>query len=208
MRYLNKYNEEVMFEYEWDEECVKLQNEINKYNHILINDTIWKNFYHRIDKYYEKQLDSEFLESIIEFGKNRIKEIDKENKELKVELESLFDELDDRDDEYTEEVQFVDNKKSNSENFETYLEPIVKELTGSSSLEFHWHVYLLLNSTIKRKKKIGNEMKFVYTSDEVTKYWPKLINLTNSIKSLGLNVDLNFQPNWNQIIFYIKREDI
>ena len=89
MKYLNKYNEEIKFEYEWDEECVRLQKEINKYNDLLINDEVWKNHYHRIDKYYEKQLDSDFLESIIEFGKNRIKEIDKENKDQYTEIKEI-----------------------------------------------------------------------------------------------------------------------
>ena len=45
-------------------ECVRLQNEINKYNDILFNDEVWKNFYHRIPLYYEKQKDSDFLDIV------------------------------------------------------------------------------------------------------------------------------------------------
>jgi len=201
MKYLNRYNEEIKFEYEWDEECVRLQKEINKYNDVLINDEVWKNHYHRIDKYYEKQLDSDFLESIIEFGKNRIKEIDKENKELLEEIRNILEDAEDRYDDYIDKFVLIDQSlKINN------LDLVDK--TGVDSIDLYYRVNLYLNPSIKRKKTTQLRNDFVYSSDEVINHWPKLINLTNSIRNLGLDVNLNSQPNWREIIFLIKRIDI
>ena len=205
MKYLNKYNEEIKFEYEWNEECVRLQKEINKYNDLLINDEVWKNHYHRIPNYYKKQLDSEFLESIIEFGKNRIKEIDKENQELLEELKNILEDIDDYDGEYIESYEliecelgelptkFIIQKKSTN----------LEKETGVSSIDFAWYLHLDINRSIKRKKLLK---QMIYSSDEVTNHWTKLISLTNSIKNLGLDVNLSLLD--KEIIFYIKRTDI
>ena len=201
MKYLNKYNEEIKFEYEWDEECVRLQKEINKYNDLLINDEVWKNHYHRIDKYYEKQLDSDFLESIIEFGKNRIKEIDKENKELLQEIKDILEDIEDNDDGYIDKFVLID-QSSKINNLD------LVDKTGVDSIDFSFTVHLIINNSFKRKRKIGNRTAFRYSSDEVINQWPKLIKLTNSIKSLGLDVSLNLQANWQEIIFDFKRIDI
>jgi uncharacterized protein YaaN involved in tellurite resistance len=199
MKYLNKYNEEIKFEYEWDEECVRLQKEINKYNDLLINDEVWKNHYHRIDNYYEKQLDSDFLESIIEFGKNRIKEIDKENKELLQEIKDILEDIEDNDDGYIDKFVLID-QSSKIDNLD------LVDKTGVDSIDFSFTVHLIINNSFKRKRKIGQ--RFKYSSDEVINQWPKLIKLTNSIKSLGLDVSLNLQANWQEIIFDFKRIDI
>lgn len=108
MRWIKKYNEEVKFDYEWDPECVRLQNIINSYNDQLLDDEVWKNFYHRIPLYYQKQKDSDFLENIIEFGKKRLEDIRKENEE---DLKSLKEILINLEDQFPELIEKVDITK-------------------------------------------------------------------------------------------------
>lgn len=181
MRWIKKYNEEVKFDYEWDPECVRLQNIINSYNDQLLDDEVWKNFYHRIPLYYQKQLDSDFLENIIEFGKKRLEDIRKENEE---DLKSLKEILINLEDQFPELIEKVDITKKDG----LFLNIIV-----------HYH---LSKELLGKRKK---DKEFYFDSFEVMNLWPNIISIISQIEDSGYNVSINYAPNLVQIVLIINK---
>ena len=185
MRFIKKYNEEIKFEWEWDPECVRLQNEINKYNDILFNDEVWKNFYHRIDDYYKKQLDSEFLESIIEFGKKRIEDIKKENEDDLLDIKDIFQEVQDTCDEYFETVRIDETSM-----FDETIKLDIRVYLGFSK------------KSLKERKEIF-DTEYLFTSNEIRSVWPSIIWATEKIEKMGFQVGVNYRPNLVDLVFTI-----
>lgn len=173
MRYLKTFNEEVKFDYEWDPECVRLQGIINKYNDMLYEDDVWKNFYHRIDGYYKKQLDSEFLEGIIEFAKKRIEDIKNENKELLKDVKNIIHEIEDNVD-FIESVKYLDDLTDDELIFECLVE------------------IRLLPEIVKKRKFEWSE--YWHNSYEVINLFPHLASASSRLESLGLQVFLSVMP--------------
>lgn len=185
MRFIKKYNEEIKFEWEWDPECVRLQNEINKYNDILFNDEVWKNFYHRIPLYYEKQKDSDFLESIIEFGKKRIEDIKKENEDDLLDIKDIFQEVQDTCDEYFETVRI-----NESSMFDETIKLDIRVYLGFSK------------KSLKERKEIF-DTEYLFTSNEIRSVWPSIIWATEKIEKMGFQVGVNYRPNLVDLVFTI-----
>lgn len=170
MRFIKKYNEEVKFEHEWDPECDRLQKEINKYNDILINDEVWKNFYHRIPLYYQKQLDSDFLESIIEFGKKRIEDIMKEKEELLQDVKDIFQDVED-------ETNFI--------------KEIEYELRRSNDISlFQLSIHIFLNEDVEDLVYVG--ILPYYTQFAVENIWTNISMITKRLKTLNLDCKVNW----------------
>jgi len=169
MKHLKSFNEELKFDYEWDPECVKLQKEINKYNDILLNDEVWKNFYHRIDDYYKKQLDSDFLESIIEFGKKRIEEIKKEKEDLLEDVKDIFQDIED-DADFIKEIKY--------------------KLYDSPSSAFKLSVEISLNEDVDDLTYIG--LLPHYTQFAIENIWTKISMVTKRLKTLNLDCKVNW----------------
>ena len=111
MKYINRFNES--FTVRGGELPHRdLQDEINKYNDTLIDDDIWKNHYHRIDRYDLKRGDRNFLESIIEFAKNRLRDIKKENDEYVADLKAVFNVFEDEYDKFVDSITCHQNSNS------------------------------------------------------------------------------------------------
>ena len=185
MKHLKSFNEELKFDYEWDPECVKLQKEINKYNDILLNDEVWKNFYHRIDDYYKKKLDSDFLENIIEFGKKRIEDIKKENEEDLLEIKDIFEEVKDTCDEYFETLRI---------NESSMFDEIIK---------LDIRVYLGFSKKALKERKEIFDTEYLFTSNEIKSIWPSIIWATEKIEKMGFQVGVNYRPNLVDLVFTI-----
>jgi hypothetical protein len=169
MKHLKSFNEEIKFDFEWDSECIRLQNIINSYNDKLIDDEVWKKFYHRIDDYYKKKLDSDFLESIIEFAKKRIKEIEKEKKDRLDIIKSIFDDFEDENEfvrEYRIDRYFKDSPLLNM-NVEIFLDGDFEDLVYKGLITY-------------------------YTDFAIENIWPKLTILTKKLKSYDLDCFINY----------------
>lgn len=191
MRFIKKYNEEVKFQHEWDPECVRLQREINKYNDILLNDEVWKKFYH-IDDYYKKQLDSDFLESIIEFGKKRIDEIKKENEEDLLDIKDIFEEVKDTCDEYFDSVE-IERKEH-----DLMLDDV--------------SIYLAFSKKcLKERRESFNKYRdvhrvwYLFNSNEIKSIWPSIIWATEKLEDMGFQVGVNYKPDLTELVFTIKK---
>lgn len=171
MRFIKKYNEEIKFECEWDPECVRLQNIINFYNDRLIDDEVWKNFYHRIPLYYEKQKDPKFLESIIEFGKKRIEDMKKEKDELLQDVKDIIQEFED-------DVDFI--------------KEIKYELRGSNEniSIFKLSIQIFLNDDVNDLVYIG--LLPYYTQFAVENVWSNLSVVSKRLKTLNLDCQVNY----------------
>lgn len=148
-------------------ECVKLQKEINKYNDILLNDEVWKNFYHRIDDYYKKKLDSDFLENIIEFGKKRIEEIKKGNRDLLEDVKDIFQDIEDETD---------------------FIKEIKYRLSDGNA--FRLSVEIFLNEDVNGYTYIG--LLPYYTQYAIENIWPNISMVTKRLKALNLDCNVNW----------------
>lgn len=176
MRFIKKYNEEIKFEWEWDPECVRLQKEINKYNDILFNDEVWKNFYHRIPLYYEKQKDSDFLESIIEFGKKRIEDIKKEKEELLQDVKDILQDVEDETD-FIKEIEY--KLRRSDENISI----------------FQLSIEIILNDDVKDIERVG--LLPYYTQFAVENIWPNISMITKRLKTLNLDCKISWTVSKN-----------
>lgn len=173
-KFVKSFNEEVKFEWEWDPECVRLQNIINSYNNQLFNDDVWKKFYHHIPLYYQKQKDSEFLESIIEFGKKRIEEIKKENTNLLEDVKDIFQEFDD-------DVDFIKEIKYNL---------IDGNLKDGTIIPFKLIIDISLNEGVNDLTYIG--LLPYYTQFAIENIWTNISIVTKRLKTLNLNCHVNY----------------
>lgn len=178
MKHLKSFNEEIKFDFEWDSECIRLQNIINSYNDKLIDDEVWKKFYHRIDDYYKKKLDSDFLESIIEFAKKRIEDIQKEKIELQQDIKDIFQSFED-DVDFIKEIKY---KQMNEMKFDLWVE-------------------LLLTDDVEDMNYFG--LLPYYTSFANENIWKNLSIITERVKTLGLECFINYTVS-KKINFRIK----
>ena len=169
MKYLRKYNEELFYEWENNPECIRIQNTINDFNKKLINDEVWKNYYHKIDLYSTKAADPKFLEDIVEFAKKRIDDIKSENADILNSVKAIINEVDDSTD-------FIDSIE-----YESYL-------TGLDDLKFSFGVKINLNNNLEKK------FSEYYSSYEIINFWPHLITTVSRLQSLGLTVLLKNDP--------------
>jgi len=171
MKHLKSFNEEVNFDFEWDPECIRLQNIINSYNNRLIDDEVWNDFYN-IPNYGEKKLDSEFLESIIEFAKKRIEDIQKEKVELQKDIKDIFQDFED-------DVDFI--KKIN------YSWVKGKEISES---KFDLCIELLLNDNVEDINYFG--LLPYYTPFANENIWKNLSIISERVKSYGLECFISY----------------
>jgi len=177
-KFVKIFNEEVNFEWEDNPECVRLQNEINEFNKKLIDDEVWRNFYHHIPLYYEKQKDPKFLESIIEFAKKRIEDIQKENVLLQQDIKDIFQEFED-DVDFIKEIKY---KQINEMKFDLWIE-------------------LFLTEDVEDIDYFG--LLPYYTSFANENIWKNLSIIAERVKSYGLECFINYNVS-KKINFRIK----
>lgn len=186
MRHLKNFNEEVKFDYEWDPECVRLQSIINTYNDRLFNDPKWKEHYHNIPLYYQKQKDSDFLESIIEFGKKRIIEIQQENEDDLKDIKDIFKDIDDSCEGVIESVKIGETQNAEDN-------PEIK-MSVFINLSF-------TNEIIKERTKMVGD--YLFTNSEIQILWPIITQITSVLESMGFQVGLNYRPNMTDAKFLL-----
>ena len=172
MKHLKSFNEEVKFEWEENPECVRLQNEINEFNKKLINDEVWKDFYHHIPLYYQKQKDPKFLESIIEFAKKRIEDIEKEKVELQKDIKDIFQDFED-DVDFIKKINYAwtKGKQINETNFDLWVE-------------------IHLNDDVEDINYFG--LLPYYTPFANENVWKNLSIIAERVKSYGLECFINY----------------
>lgn len=185
MKHLKSFNEEVNFEWEENPECVRLQNEINLFNKRLINDEIWKDFYHSIPLYYQKQKDPKFLESIIEFAKKRIEDIKIENEDDLKELKDIFNEIEDSCDDIIESVRINESSMF------------------GENIKLDVRVYLGFTKKVLKERKGILKTDILFTNNEIQTLWPKIVWATSVIEKMGFQVGVNYRPNLVDLVFTI-----
>lgn len=162
-----------------------LQNAIDEYNRLLIKDEVWKNFYHKIDRYDLKSKDPKFLNDICEFGENRLKEIKIEKEEdLQLVKDLVIDYLE-------------DCKSFDSGEFK------VRGIQKVSGYEIELTLVFLKKCMKDRR---GVDREFRITENEIMDYWEKIIQLFKVFKSNGFESNIRYyQPNGVEIKIIIQR---
>ena len=166
-------------------ECVRLQNEINELNNKLGNDEIWKNFYYRIPLYYQKQKDPKFLESVIEFAKKRIEDIENENKDDIKDLKEIFQDIEDSCDEIIESVRIHESSMFDE------------------NIKLDVRVYLGFTKKVLKERKEIFDTEYLFTNNEIQILWPKVVWATSVIEKMGFQVGVNYRPNLVDLVFTI-----
>lgn len=164
-----------------------LQSAIDEYNRLLIKDEVWKNFYHKIDRYDLKSKDLKFLNDICEFGENRLKEIKKEKEE---DLQLVKDLVTD----YLEDCESISPEEFKVKGINTTLGYEI-ELT-------------LVFSKKCMKDRRGLDRIFRITENEIMDYWEKIIQLFKVLKSNGFESNIRYyQPNGVEMKIIIQKRD-
>ena len=164
-----------------------LQSAIDEYNRLLIKDEVWKNFYHKIDRYDLKSKDLKFLNDICEFGENRLKEIKKEKEE---DLQLVKDLVTD----YLEDCESISPEEFKVKGINTTLGYEI-ELT-------------LVFSKKCMKDRRGVDRIFRITENEIMDYWEKIIQLFKVLKSNGFESNIRYyQPNGVEMKIIIQKRD-
>lgn len=190
MRYLKKIFEDIDdFDPSVPENWTRydLQSAIDEYNRLLIKDEVWKNFYHKIDRYDLKSKDLKFLNDICEFGENRLKEIKKEKEE---DLELVKDLV----------INYLEDCESiNSDEFK------VKGVNTTIGYEIE---LTLVFSKKCMKDRRGDDRNFRITENEIMDYWENLINLFKVLKSYGFESNIRYyQPSGVEMKITIVRKN-
>ena len=190
MRYLKKIFEDIDdFDPSVPENWTRydLQSAIDEYNRLLIKDEVWKNFYHKIDRYDLKSKDLKFLNDICEFAENRLKEIKKEKEE---DLELVKDLV----------INYLEDCESiNSDEFK------VKGVNTTIGYEIE---LTLVFSKKCMKDRRGDDRNFRITENEIMDYWENLINLFKVLKSYGFESNIRYyQPSGVEMKITIVRKN-
>lgn len=162
------------------------QELINSYNNMLIRDQVWKDFYHKIDRYDLKGKDPNFLDEIIEFAKKRIAEIEKEDEEnLQLVKDLAIDYLED------------------CESFNSINVDYLTKTTNEILIKIDFSKKCLYD-----RRNIFNALRI--TEEEVLEYWESIIQLFKVLKSNGFNSSIRYyQPSGVEMLIIVtKNEDI
>lgn len=164
-----------------------LQSEINEYNRLLIKDELWRNFYHKIDRYDLKSKDLKFLNDICEFAENRLKEIEIEKEEdLQLVKDLVID--------YLEDCESI-----NSDEFK------VKGVNTTIGYEIELTIVFSKKCMSNRR---GVDRNFRITENEIMDYWENLINLFKVLKSNGFESNIRYyQPSGVEMKITIQKRD-
>lgn len=164
-----------------------LQSAIDEYNRLLIKDEVWKNFYHKIDRYDLKSKDLKFLNDICDFAENRLKEIKKEKEEdLQLVKDLVID--------YLEDCESI-----NSDEFK------VKGINTTLGYEIELTIIFSKKCMSNRR---GVDRNFRITENEIMDYWENLINLFKVLKSNGFESNIRYyQPNGVEMKITIQKRD-
>jgi hypothetical protein len=164
-----------------------LQSAIDAYNTLLIKDEVWKNFYHKIDRYDLKSKDPKFLNDICEFGENRLKEIKKEKEE---DLQLVKDLVTD----YLEDCESI-----NPDEF--------KVIGVNTTIGYEIELTLVFSKKCMKDRR-GVDRNFRITENEIMDYWENLIDLFKVLKSNGFESNIRYyQPNGVEMKIIIERKD-
>lgn len=166
------------FDDDKSQELQDLQDEINRYNAILIDDDQWKNYYHKIDNYYQKSREDEkLLQDIIDFAVDRIEELKEEKKELIEDIKAYVVNLKEDCDEFIDEFTF---------NHIHTLEDIKEDINVRLKITLEFTDKLMTN-----RKALGN---YRFYSLEILEFWPHMVSFTQAIKNLGLGMNISYNP--------------
>lgn len=164
-----------------------IQDYIEWYDDKIRFDTEWKEYFNsELDKYPEDDSLQDIINkhpdpiSIIEFAQKRWSEISKENKEDLDYIESIFDDVEDS-------IDWFSNIEINPHK------------------EIKLNLEVILHLTSKAVDKRRGKYEFRMKLEEMNELWPILKNATNSISKLGLNVELMYDVNYDYIKFWITR---
>lgn len=191
MKYLKKIFEDIDdFDPSVPENWTRydLQSAIDEYNRLLIKDEVWKNFYHKIDRYDLKSKDLKFLNDICDFAENRLKEIKKEKEEdLQLVKDLVID--------YLEDCESI-----NSDEFK------VKGINTTLGYEIELTIVFSKKCMSNRRGVDRNFSRI--TENEIMDYWENLINLFKVLKSNGFESNIRYyQPNGVEMKITIQKRD-
>ena len=165
-----------------------IQDFIEWYDDKLGFDKGWKEYFNsELDKYPEEDSLQEIVQkhpdpiSIIEFGQKRWLEIEEENKEDLEYIESIFDDLEDNTDWFSN-IEIKRRWK-----------------------ELRLNLEVILHLTPKAMDKRRGQYEFRLKLEEMDELWPALRNATNSISKLGLKPELTYDLNYDHIKYWIIR---
>ena len=193
MKYLKKIFEDIDdFDPSVPENWIKydLLNSIDAYNDLLKNDKIWQDFYKDFENWRKSKNDTrgkEFLEEVIKFAENRLKEIKNEKQQ---DIELIKD--------------LVTNYLEDCESF--YHEDT--KVTGK--FKEYSYVYTISLSFTKKclRDRRGVDREFRITENEIMDYWENLINLFKVLKSNGFESNISYyQPNGVEMKITIQKRD-
>jgi hypothetical protein len=160
---------------------------IEWYDDKLGFDKGWKEYFNsELDKYPEEDSLQEIVQkhpdpiSIIEFGQKRWLEIEKENKEDLEYIESIFDDVEDNTDWFS-------------------------NIEIRTTKELRLNLQVILHLTPKAMDKRRGQYEFRLKLEEMNELWPVLKNATNSISKLGLKPELTYDLNYDHIKYWIIR---
>jgi hypothetical protein len=201
MKYLKKIFEDIDdFDPSVAENWIKydLLNSIDAYNDLLKNDKIWQDFYKDFENWRKSKNDprgKEFLEEVIKFAENRLKEI-KNEKQQDIELikDLVTNYLEDCESFYHEDTKVTGK-------FTSQLKRAVQEYS---------YVYTISLSFTKKclRDRRGVDREFRITENEIMDYWENLINLFKVLKSNGFESNIRYyQPNGVEMKITIQKRD-
>ena len=160
--YIEWYNDKIGFDKEWKD---YFNSELDKYPEEDFHDVI------------QKHLDPI---GIIEFAQKRWLEIEEENKEDLEYIESIFDDVEDNTDWFS-------------------------NIEIRTTKELRLNLQVILHLTPKAMDKRRGQYEFRLKLEEMNELWPVLKNATNSISKLGLKPELTYDLNYDHIKYWIIR---
>lgn len=194
MKHLKKFNESLI-----DIDLLRKENDIeltlnyiDYYSGLLSFDIVFKDY---LEKEFNKYSENDSLEdivkkhpnpiSIVEYAQKRYQELEEENRNSINQLEIIIEDIEDRS-KYVKEFEMKDY---------------------SNGLQLFFYIKITLKKELidQRYKSISSSFDYTFKIDEVKDLWTLLISAMSRIKSLGLEVNLDYRPNKDVINFIVKR---
>lgn len=161
------------------------QDEINKINSTLFNDKTWRDYYCKIDRYDLKRHERGFLQGVLQFGKNRLVELQAENEKLYSTLTQIILDIEDS---CPEIINDVEHRLINKIDFDSQFKMNLKKDVFEGGDYYRGHLGA-----------------YNFSDNEILDLWPKIISTISRINELNLVAGVNCAPNLTQIIFRVQK---